>query len=121
MRIMPKHRRTGFGNAVSAAIEPLEGRQMLSTVSLDFNGGAGGIVDSGFTAVLPTSSGKGLITGNLAVSGGKLFVTTTPGDLSGTRNNQDNALDVSLNTSVDFTVRTRLTSLPFSKNWQNGG
>src|SRR5580765_5142510 len=104
-----------------AMLESLEARQLLSTVSLDFNGGAGGIADSGFTAVLPTSSGKGLIAGNLALSGGKLLVTTTPGDLSGTRNNQDNALDVSLNTSVDFSVQTRLASLPFSKNWQNAG
>lgn len=94
---------------------------MLSAVSLDFNGGAGGIAGSGFTSVLPTSSGKGLIAGDVAVSGGKLLVTTTAGDFSGTRNNQDDALDLALDTSRDFTVQTRLSSLPFSKNWQNGG
>lgn len=102
-------------------VEALERRELLSTTTLDFNGGAGGVANTGFASMLPTSYGKGLLTGNLSLSNGKLNVVTTAGDMWGTRNTQDNALDLPLNATGDFTVQARLTSLPFTKNWQNGG
>ena len=71
--------------------------------------------------MLPTSKGKGLITGNVTMGNGQLRLMSTAGDLWGTRNNQDNALDVSFDTSRDFVMETRLTSFPFTKNWQNAG
>src|SRR5436190_11929769 len=101
--------------------EALESREFLSAVTLDFNGAGGGVANTGFTAVLPTSLGKGLLTGNLALSGGKLLVTTTAGDFYGTRNTQDNALDLSVDGTRDFVAQTRVTSFGYTKNWQNGG
>jgi hypothetical protein len=59
------------------------------------------------------------VTGNLAVSGGRLNYTTTAGDL--TRNNQDNALVMGVDASKNFTAQTRMVRLPFSANWQNAG
>jgi hypothetical protein len=102
-----------------SVIEPLEDRRLLSSVSLAFSGGSGAIADTGFNSVLPTSSGKGLISSNLRLSNGQLLVTTTAGDL--TRNNQDDALTVGVNATTDFVVQTRLRSLAFKANWQNGG
>src|SRR5215212_3674240 len=103
------NRRKKLAAVRAAVIETLEDRQMLSTVTLDFNGGSGGIADSGFTAVLPTSAGKGLISGNLSVSNGKLNVVTTTGDFGGTRNTQDDALNIGINAASDWSAQTRLT------------
>jgi hypothetical protein len=107
------------GKVRRATVETLESRQLLSSVTLDFNGGAGGVANSGFTGVLPNSVGSGLISSNLGLSSGKLLVTTTAGDL--TRNNQDDVLDLAVNGGSDFVVQARLASLPFKANWQNGG
>jgi hypothetical protein len=103
----------------TAALEPLEPRTLLSAVTLNFDAPAGGVAGTGFSATLPTSSGKGLIPANLSLSGGRLLYTTTAGDL--TRNNQDDALTLPLNAATNFTAQTRLTRLPFSHNWQNAG
>src|SRR4051812_33263336 len=99
-------------------IEGLEGRQMLSSTTLSFSGGAGGISDTGFTSVLP-GGGKGAIAANLKLGNGQLLVTTTAGDL--TRNNQDDALTLGVNATTNFTVQTRMRSLSFNANWQNAG
>jgi hypothetical protein len=110
---MKKHR-GGRGSVGKALVEALEGRQLLSSVALEFAGGAGGVANTGFTGALGAQVG-----GKAALGGGKLLLTTTAGDL--TRNNQDNALGVGVNATTDFRVQARLTSLPFAKNWQNGG
>jgi regulation of enolase protein 1 (concanavalin A-like superfamily) len=94
-------------------IESLEDRRLLSTVSLGFGGGSGGVADTGFT------SDSNLVSSNLKLSNGQLLVTTTAGDL--TRNNQDNALTLGLNGTTNFTLQTRMRSLNFKANWQNAG
>ena len=104
-----------------AILESLENRCLLSTVTLDFNGGAGGIADTGFTSILATSHGKGLIPADVKLSGGKLLVTTTPGDFVSTINNQDDALDLNVDATRNFIVQTRLTGAPFTKSFQGGG
>jgi hypothetical protein len=102
-----------------AVLEALEDRRLLATVTLNFDAPAGGVAGTGFSAVLPTSSGRGLVAGNLGLSGGRLNYRTTGGDL--TRNNQDNALVRAMDGSKNFTAQTRLTRLPFGANWQNAG
>jgi hypothetical protein len=102
-------------------MEPLEDRRLLSTVTLDFNGGAGGIADTGFSSVLATSHGKGLIASKLSLGGGRLTIASTAGDLVGTTNNQDNALDLNVDATRNFIVQTRLAGLPFNKSVQSGG
>jgi hypothetical protein len=91
------------------------------SVSLQFNAVGTGVNGTGFTSVLPTSKGKGLVAGNVTMGNGQLRLMSTAGDLWGTRNNQDNALAVSFDTSRDFIMETRLTSFPFTRNWQNAG
>jgi len=90
-------------------------------VTLDFNGGAGGIANTGFTGVLATSKGTGTVAGKINLSGGKLLLGTTAGDFYGSTDTQDNALDVAADLSSDFIVAARLTGLPFTKNYQAGG
>ena len=99
-----------------ALVEALESRQLLSSVTLGFGGGAGGIADSGFTGTLPNSAA---ISSNLRLSNGQLLVTTTAGDL--TRNNQTNALTLGVNGTTNFTAQARLRNLAFRANWQNAG
>ncbi len=103
-----------------SAIETLEARRFLSTTVLDF-GGAGGISHSGFTGALATQKGRGVVANNLSVGNGVLRVTTTAGDMYSTRNSQDNALDLPLDGTKNFTVQTRLVILPFTHNFQSGG
>jgi hypothetical protein len=104
-----------------ALVESLENRELLSAVTLDFNGGGGGVADTGFTDVLATSYGKGLISADLVQTGGKLLVTTTAGDFYGTRNTQDDALYLPVDGTRDFVAQTRITSFNFTKNWQDAG
>src|SRR5882757_3202654 len=101
--------------------ESLESRCLLSTTTLDFNGGSGGLADSGFTAVLATSRGTGFLPGNVALSGGRLIVTTTAGDMVSTDNKQDDALDLPVDATRNFVLQTRLAGLPFNKPYQSGG
>jgi hypothetical protein len=113
---MPNRRQDLLGASTGVQLEPLEDRRLLSTVSLGFGGGSGGISDTGFTAAL---SGSNVISADLKLSGGQLLVTTTAGDL--TRNNQDDALSLGLNGTTNFTVQARMRSLNFKANWQNAG
>jgi len=103
-------------------LETLENRRLLSTTAtLDFTGAAGGVDNTGFTGVLATSHGAGLITQNLTVGGGVLTVKTTSGDLVSSVNSQDDALDLNLDGTSDYTVQTQLGGLPFAANYQSGG
>ena len=102
---------------VSAVVEGLEDRRLLSSTALSFSGGAGGVSNTGFTGVLPGTNGA--ISANLALSNGQLLVKTTAGDL--TRNNQDDALTLGVDGTTNFTVQTRMRSLAFGANWQNAG
>lgn len=105
-------------------VEELESRVLLaySTVTtLSFNAAAGGINGTGFTATLPTSKGTGLISGNVTMGNGQLRLNSTAGDAWQTRNTQDDALNLPINGAADFEVEARLTSFPFTKNWQNAG
>jgi len=101
--------------------EPLEFRRLLSSVSLDFNGGAGGLADSGFTSTLPSSNGGTFISSKVGVSGGLLRITSTKGDLFSSHNNQDDALDTPLDASQDFVVQTRIINFPFKRSSQSAG
>jgi hypothetical protein len=114
---MRKSKSSRSNRVASAVVECLEDRRLLSSSALSFGGGAGGIGDTGFTAVLPGS--RAAISSNLRLSNGQLLVTTTGGDL--TRNNQDDALTVGVNATANFTVQTRMRSLAFGANWQNAG
>lgn len=110
--------------ASASAIEQLESRLLLAyanTTTLGFNAPAGGISDTGFSDVLPTTKGKGLVSANITIGNGQLRLASTSGDLWQTRNNQDNALGLPLNSTKNFQVNARLTSFPFTKNYQNGG
>ena len=102
-------------------IEALEDRRLLSTTTLDFNGGAGGLGDTGFTSVLATSGGTGYIAADVKLAGGKLNVTSTAGDMIYTSNNQDDALSLAVDGTRNFDVQTRLAGLPFTKAYQSGG
>lgn len=104
-----------------ALFEPLESRRLLSAVSLDFNGGAGGLANSGFAAVLPSTRGGSFVSSHVGVSGGLLRVTSTAGDLLTSKNNQDDALATALDSSTNFTVQTRIVNFPFKKNGQSAG
>src|SRR5690242_17014772 len=105
-----------FRKASRPLIEGLEERRLLASTTLGFGGGSGGIADTGFTGTLPNSPA---ISSNLRLSNGQLLVTTTAGDL--TRNNQDDALTLGVNGTTNFSAQTRLRSLSFKANWQNGG
>jgi hypothetical protein len=113
---MTKRCEMGLGKVSRPLIEGLEDRRLLSSVSLGFGGGSGGIADTGFTGTLPNSP---VIASNLKLSNGQLLVTTTAGDL--TRNNQDDALTLGVNGTTNFTAQARLRGLAFRANWQNAG
>src|SRR5690349_19988653 len=55
------------GRIGRAGDEAMEARLLLSSVALDLSGGAGGVSNTGFTAVLPKSGGTGLVSSNLAL------------------------------------------------------
>src|SRR5690348_7741819 len=93
----PRRARGGSAYA-KGRIEPLEPRQLLAyttTVDLPFNVAAGGLGGTGFDQVLPSSKGKGFLSGNVALANGALQLTSTGGDLY--NNNQDDPLVVSVN------------------------
>src|SRR5687767_10339311 len=114
---MALHRRS-TPSSPSPLMESLEDRRLLASASLNFSGGEGGVSGSGLTTRL---SGTDVIASLVNVVSGKLRVRTTSGDVFGTRNNQANALGLPVDAAGNFTITTRLTSLQFSRNWQNGG
>jgi uncharacterized repeat protein (TIGR01451 family) len=89
--------------------------------NLDFTGGAGGIVDTGFTTILPGTERQD---GNLLLTpggAGTLQIHTTSGDLSGATS-QTNALAIQYNSLDSYTIGARLRApLPFTTAFQSGG
>jgi len=125
MRLCPgqdKRKRASFLNRQKLCkqswcfpIEPLENRRLLSSTSLDFATGSGGLAGSGFTGVFSS----GFVAADVTVRHRLLRLTSTAGDL--TTNNQDNALSVALNGTQDFIIQTRLDTVPFTQKDQSAG
>ncbi len=89
--------------------------------NLEFTGGAGGILDTGFTTILPGTEQQdaNLL---LTTSGtGTLHIHTTDGDLSGSIA-QTNALAIQYDSLDSYTVAARLRApIPFTTVFQSGG
>jgi len=84
-------------------------------VQFPFNGGDGGILETGLTHIIPTSNGGGLLETNLDLDTGNsvLALTTTVGDLGrksdSTQNDQHNPLSVRVAAdSAPLRISTRL-------------
>ncbi len=75
---------------------------------------------TGFTGVQPNTAGNQYVPANIDVVGGDLVLSTTPGD--GTQNTQQNALQVTVDGSKDYTVETTLDGpLNFAGTNQSAG
>jgi uncharacterized repeat protein (TIGR01451 family) len=91
--------------------------------NLEFTGGNGGIAGSGFTTVLPGTSGPA--TNHLALDTtgvGKLTVQSTTGDLPPNGSGQENALAISYDSQGSYTIGARLlVPLGFNSTSQSAG
>ena len=93
----------------------------VSSVSLDFNGGAGGVADTGFEGVY------NLDASGYTLGGGNLTITTLPGDIFGNyENDPDDAKNVFYSTlDADpiggTTVDTKVTVRNLNQNFHGGG
>ncbi|MGE3139686.1 MAG: PQQ-dependent sugar dehydrogenase [Thermoleophilia bacterium] len=75
---------------------------------------------TGFTGVQANTAGNQHVPANLDLAGGLLTVTTTAGD--GTQNTQQNALQVTVDGTADYTVETTFDGpLGFSETNQSAG
>ena len=90
-------------------------------VALGFKGGAGGILDTGFTTTLPGTTQQ---SGNLLLTPanlGILQITSTGGDLASSTT-QDNALAIQYSSSGAYTIQARmLAPIAFATSFQSGG
>lgn len=91
---------------------------------LEFGGGEGGLLDTGFTGVLPNTAGDQYLPANvdLDTGAGTLAITSTDGDMYTAFNDQKNALMLDLDTTQPFGVEARLLP-PFehSDSWDSAG
>ncbi len=93
----------------------------VSSISLDFNGGAGGVADTGFEGVY------NLDPSGFTLGGGNLTITTLPGDIFGNyENDPDNAKNVFYSTLAadpfgSTTVDTKVTVRNLNQNYHGGG
>jgi uncharacterized repeat protein (TIGR01451 family) len=87
--------------------------------NLEFSGGDGGIVDSGFTAVLANTNSAKIA--NLTLAGGSLQIAATAGDLPPFGAGQDNALAIQYDSSGSYTIGARLLNPSFSGPSQSAG
>lgn len=92
-----------------------------TSVNLAFTGGVGGILDTGFTTVLPGATRRDA---NLALDpsgSGSLRITTTSGDLRGSTA-QDNALAIQYSSKDSYTIAARIQApLAFHTPYQAAG
>jgi hypothetical protein len=94
-----------------------------SSVNLDFNGGAGGIADTGFDGVY------NLDPSGYSLAGGKLNITTLPGDIFGRyepATDPDDAKNVfysnlDIDPSGASTVNAKVTVSGLNQNYHGGG
>ncbi|HEX9438461.1 MAG TPA: hypothetical protein VF909_02220, partial [Roseiflexaceae bacterium] len=106
---------------MTAAYAPAAATAAPVSLSLEFTGGAGGILNTGFTTFLPgTERQDGYLLLN-ASGTGTLQIHSTSGDLSSPIT-QTNALAIQYNSVDAYTIGTRLrTPLPFTALFQSGG
>jgi uncharacterized repeat protein (TIGR01451 family) len=106
---------------MTAAYTPAAATAAPASLSLEFTGGAGGILNTGFTTFLPGTERQD---GNLllnASGAGTLQIHSTSGDLSSPIT-QTNALAIQYNSVDAYTIGARLrTPLPFTALFQSGG
>lgn len=104
---------------LALAIVPASAAWAVSSISLNFNGGAGGIADTGFdSAYNPNSSGYTL-------AGGSLTIKTLPGDTYGQyETDPDTAQNIFysvIDPGTSTTIQTTVTVSGLSQNFEGGG
>jgi hypothetical protein len=117
----------GAGNESGPSNEDSAATTGLGTPAwtlLDFGGGDGGLLDTGFTGVLPNTAGDQYQPANLSLNTGtgRLSVTSTAGDMYIGYNNQKNALMLDMDTTRPFGVEVRIVP-PFQQanSWDSAG